>query len=153
MTTPRIPVILILLYALLIDFCPAKTLVNTAGEQRIEAINNAPLVLPNSTEVEDVSGRLNIIQELRELRTLVEVLQNETAQLRDAPADQGCAWEGIACHCHLDYETPLDAAILIGSNCVGGVLQWVRIIESRHADAIVVSCEIVLNTTQCDVMF
>jgi hypothetical protein len=130
-----------------------KTLIDITGEQRVSKIGNAALILPNTTEL----GSLNILQELTVLRVLVVDLQNRTTQLEQStPSPSACAWDGVGCHCHLDDETSLDAAILMGSNCTNGTLQWVKVLDSVHTNDIFVTCEAVVNATilaSCDLMF
>lgn len=140
-----------------------KTLIDTSGEQRVSAIGTSALVLPNATELNTALGSLNILEELTALRAAVDSLQNQTAQLQaqvqtleTVNTTRGCSWEGLGCNCHLDDETTLDAAILIGSYCVDGILQWVKILDSVHLNELFVSCEASVNATlvaSCDIIF
>lgn len=154
-----IPNLVIIILTLLSAGRALKTLIDTTGEQRVSEIGNAALILPNTTEL----GSLNILQELTALRGLVETLQNQTTQmqtqitlLENTPATPSCSWTGLGCDCHLDASSVNDAAILIGSQCTNGTLQWVKILQAVHSDSILVSCQAIVNASvlaTCDVMF
>jgi len=149
-----------LIYYFLLAGGYAHLFVDSSGVQTLDPIAAQPVRLPNTTEVADAGGSLNIIEELRSLRAQVLGLQqalatmNTTLQTVEAEAAAhtgGCNWEGVYCDCFLE-NTQDHAVILMGSYCNNATLEWVRVIDA-HITAQIFVCEAAVNTTSCDGFF
>lgn len=151
---------ILLICYFLITVVYAHFFVDSSGVQTLDPIQAQAVRLPNTTEVADASGILNIIEELRSLRAEVQNLQqdlaamNTTLQTVEAEAvahTSGCNWQGVYCDCYLE-NTQDHAAILLGSFCNNTTLEWVRVID-MHITAEIFVCEAAVNTTLCDGVF
>jgi len=136
--------------------------VDSTGEQTLEPIFGRAVRLPNSTEITDTTGTLNLISEMRLLRSELESLRQQTENLnatvtaleaasQNTSTTGGCNWEGVFCDCFLE-DTQDHAVVLIGSLCSNSELQWVKVLDMLLAVTIF-DCVGVVNTTQCDGFF
>ena len=153
---PRVIVLLFVIGA------NAHLFVDSTGEQTLEPIFGRAVRLPNSTVITDNTGPLNLINEMRLLRSELESLRQQTedlnatvialqAQSQNTSTARGCNWEGVFCDCFLE-DTQDHAAVLIGSLCGNSELQWVKVLDMLLAVTIF-DCVGVVNTTQCDGFF
>lgn len=108
------------------------------GTQEIST-HGGPLLLPEDTRL---GSSLSVLQELQALRAEVDALARN--------AKPGCAWDGLACQCHYTQRST-QMVLVLGSNCTNGVLQWVKVMDSVIATAIV-GCSY-FQMDYCDVFF
>ena len=153
---PRVIVLLFVIGA------NAHLFVDSTGEQTLEPIFGRAVRLPNSTEITDTVGTLNLISEMRLLRSELESLRQWTeslnatvatlqAEAQNSTATAGCSWEGVYCDCFLE-DTQDHAVVLVGSLCSDSVLQWVKVLD-MHIATLILDCIGVVNSTQCDGFF
>lgn len=136
--------------------------VDSTGEQTLEPIFGRAVRLPNTTEITDTTGTLNLISEMRLLRSELENLWQFTeslnatvttlqAEAQNSTATAGCSWEGVYCDCFLE-DTQDHAVVLVGSLCSDSILQWVKVLD-MHIATLILDCIGVVNSTQCDGFF
>jgi len=142
----------ILLLLAAFNTCFAGLFIHNNGAQELVPYNATSLLfLPKNTIVGDSLGDLVIVQELRALRALVTAQQQQLNSLAVSISQKvGCAWSGLACHCHYGTISYQDVFVL-GSNCTNGVLMWTKIMQSAIATSII-GCSF-FNTSYCDVFY
>ena len=145
---------IVLLLLALTPLIQGHTFIFPDGSQLVQAygINrSASYSVPKSTCVDTGSGCLNLVAELQALRDLLELQQTQIQSLQQQQNQtRGCAWEGLACHCHYSTVATNDVFI-VGSNCTNGVLQWTKIMQSVVATS-VIGCQF-FNLSYCQHFF
>jgi len=148
------------LLVLLIPLVSSNIFLDRFGEQSIDSILGQALKLPNTTQFANASGSYSLAVELNRLRTDLTTLSTTVTQLSLSLAAiqnnvgnlrHGCNWTGVYCNCYYE-NTATQAAVLLGSYCNNGTLEWIETLDMTIA-TFVSSCLGTVNTSRCDGYF
>lgn len=126
----------------------ARLLLDTSGNLEVVPLKlGANFTMPESTYLWNATERLNLVQELTELRLAIAAQQQLIQDLYDrGPA---CDWEGTRCQCFFKSSGTLDdVLILLGSNCSNGRVGPTRVLDTLIAQTIV-GCSFFNTTGRC----
>lgn len=128
----------------------ARLLLDSSGNLEVMPLKlGANFTVPESTYLWNATERVNLVQELTELRLAIAAQQALIQDLAERSPAPACDWEGTRCQCFFKSSGTLDdVLILLGSNCSSGRVGPTRVLDALVAQTIV-GCSFFNTSGRC----